>query len=175
MRRSSSTSRRRLETAHAPSPARGAGLRSSDHAIAPIIATPASSAAHSHVDRDVGTAGSGADADAAEGTIAAAASGVTWALAAGSAASAARPGINASSDIGALLPPAFARTSANGPAPRATKISWRRCTPMRIVGAAWPSWLIGPKVSRRSACQIVSSRRNGGECRSGAPDGCDSQ
>jgi len=46
---------------------------------------------------------------------------------------------------------------------------------MRIVGAAWPSWVIGPKVSMRSARQFAPSSRSGGECRLGAPVGCESQ
>jgi len=46
---------------------------------------------------------------------------------------------------------------------------------MRIDGAAWPSWVIGPKVSMRSARQFAPSSRSGGERRSGAPAGYESQ
>ncbi len=119
-------------------------MRSSDQAIAAISARPASSAAHSQGElevvgapaREASTAGNAA-ADAVTGAA-------TVAVDSGSGASAARAGISAASDIGAVCSAAVARASTNGPAPRATKTSWRGRTPMRIVGAAWPSWLIGP-------------------------------
>src|SRR5205814_10114976 len=88
------------------------GLRSSDHAIAPINASPPSSAAHSQPVLDA-VAGVGATTEVADAGALAATSGASAALAAGKGASAARPGISASSVIAVDTSPAGARASSN--------------------------------------------------------------